>query len=222
MKKLIFLTLIFCTSIFGAEDKHPQTHTSGKQNKDPEIVALEDAFVEVALSAIRDLFPQEIHEQISPDIAAALKMADKKHIPQIIEVLTQIIEKVENLQMGLNIIPDVIKWLIIGIDKDLSNEGPVEDQAEEESEFNDFGDKIQLPHRNVVTAVSHSSGHDQKISGTSKNSHAQFPHNAVAQTSHTNKTTTAKGTGSPTVAAAHNVSSPKSTARKVAVRRQGQ
>lgn len=141
MKKIIILSLILMSNCFGASKEEQTT-----KSKDQEIAALKEACTDVALPSILSLFPPDIHANIKEDIESALNEVNKTHIKTIIDVLTQIITKMHQQQMGLNIIPDVIKWLIIGIDRDLSGEDEVVQMPEEAHNAEQFAAKsVHLP-----------------------------------------------------------------------------
>ena len=145
MKKILFVTLILGSCVFGADTKSPQINANDK--KDQRIAELEQAFADVAFRDILNMFPPELQPYIKDDVESALKIVNKKNIPEIIEVLNQVLSKLHQGQMGLNIIPDVIKWLIIGVDKEILVDGGESTHGESDLEINNLGDKVKIPHK---------------------------------------------------------------------------
>lgn len=156
------------SNCFGASKEEQTT-----KSKDQEIAALKEACTDVALPSILGLFPQEIHAHIKEDIESALNEVNKTHIKTIIDVLTQIVTKMHQQQMGLNIIPDVIKWLIIGIDRDLSGEDEVVQNPEEEHNAEQFAEKsVHLPAKSSQAPIAkpiHSKSSTEKQSVQKQN-----------------------------------------------------
>lgn len=114
MKKiLLILSVILMNGTLALEKE-------GSKSKDQEIAELEEACTSVALPSILGLFPPEMHARIQDDVESALATVDKKHIKTIIDVLAQVVAKMHGEQAGFSIIPDTIKWQILGIDRDLS------------------------------------------------------------------------------------------------------
>lgn len=195
------------SNCFGASKAEQTT-----KSKDQEIAALKEACTDVALPSILGLFPQEIHANIKEDIESALNEVNKTHIKTIIDVLAQIVTKMHQQQMGLNIIPDVIKWLIIGIDRDLSGEDEVVQNPEEEHNAEQFAAKsVHLPAKSQapISKPIHSKSPTEKQSVQKHTATSQaVSHNSAANKDHAQQPINPKTTST--------------SKRKIATRTQGE
>lgn len=153
--KLIFLTLILCTNIFGATVVQPHPivsqeivatpnqppHESDNSNAE-QIAELEQVIIDLALPKILENFPAESHESIKPSIEKALDMVDRVNIIHIIKLLPEVLPEIlKSYPSGIN--PDIIMALIIGMNASLNLSEPSDKNSEEQEPVNALGENNQ-------------------------------------------------------------------------------
>ena len=135
--KLIFLTLILCTNVFGAAVMQQQVLPSTlsppnidekPSNEEKQIAILKQTVVYLALPAILIFFKPELHESITPSIEEALNEIDVSNIVNIIHLLEHKFEDKNDNEIS----PEAIKHLIIGMSSALSLIEQEDSQHQEE------------------------------------------------------------------------------------------
>lgn len=114
--KLILLTLILCTSVFG-DTVNQQQHSitpalpSVPSEQEQKISELEQTVTDLALQSILGFFKPEIHESIRLSIEEALSETDARNISHIVQLLAQKFENKNDIEMSA----EAVKHLIIGM-----------------------------------------------------------------------------------------------------------
>ncbi len=152
--KLIYLTLILCTNVFGAADIQqqvlqpvlsPPNIGEKPSNEEQQNAILKQTVVYLALPAILIFFKPDIHEGITPGIEEALNEINVNNIVNIIHLLTKKFEGRNDNEAS----PDEVKALIIGMDAALNL---MEEDLRHQEEENSAKDEV-IPQKVAHTAA---------------------------------------------------------------------